>query len=821
MSKERPRGRRLRVAVPLFVAMFALGGLIGCQSPAPGQGGFSGAGAGTVRDVAGPSMGNADEFLIVDCLLPAQVRRLGRQLTYLGAQRAIRAPAVECEIRGGEYVAYDRANFDTALQVWLGPAREGDPQAQNYVGEIFERGLGRQPDYAQAAEWYRRAAEQDFAPAQINLGQLYEQGLGVPRDQIQAINWYRRASGFEEAGLSFVVSSDVAQELTDLRDAVLLRESDADRLREQIKGLEREMAQLEAARRAAEAQATQVEAQVQPAPEAAPGPEVAAALEEIERARAELQAEREAVEEQRRLATQAARELEEIEAALATERQLLIDKEREIEAQRAQGVEDQQARAEAEQLLADLALKQIEFQRRSEELAERDAEIAQREQLAQLRAADIAELEARIAERDAVLAEREEAIEARQGELSELDQKIAQLQKTFEEQRAQLAQLSRAQPISLAGPEIELIDPVMPTELTRSGLPVVWTRPNIIERPVIGKIDAPAGLLSLLFNDQPLELGDNNTFQQMVPISTNGTKVSVVAVDRQGKRDAKEFLLVPETQTAALTSDALVAEPAAAPARPAIDFGNYHALVIGINDYSHIPKLQTAIADAEAVGRILAERYGFEVQVLRDPNRYQILSALNQLRARLTENDNLLIYYAGHGELDQANQRGHWLPVDAEADSDANWISNVALTDILNTMSARQVIVIADSCYSGALTRSALTQIEAGRTQAEQIAWLKTMASKRSRVAFTSGALAPTLDGGGGGHSVFARALLDALAANNEVIDGQRLYRQVAARVAYVADQVRFEQLPQYAPIKHSGHEAGDFFFVPLEIGTS
>jgi uncharacterized caspase-like protein len=307
----------------------------------------------------------------------------------------------------------------------------------------------------------------------------------------------------------------------------------------------------------------------------------------------------------------------------------------------------------------------------------------------------------------------------------------------------------------------------------------------------------------------------------MVPISTNGTKVSVVAVDRQGKRDAKEFLLVPETETAALTSATAIAEPAVAPAPPPIDFGNYHALVIGINDYTHIPKLETAINDAEAVGRVLAERYGFQVQVLRNPNRYQLLSALNQLRARLTSEDNLLIYYAGHGELDQTNQRGHWLPVDAEADSDANWISNISLTDILNTMNARQIMVVADSCYSGALTRTVLTQLEGGKSDDERLVWLKTMATKKARTALTSGGLAPVLDGGGGGHSVFARALIDSLANNTGVMEGQRLYQQVAARVAFVADQVRFEQLPQYAPIKHTGHEAGDFFFVARSTGTS
>jgi hypothetical protein len=71
-----------------------------------------------------------DRLLVVDCLLPAQVRRLGGSMTYLGPRRAVKSIASECEIRGGEYVAFDRANFSTSLQVWKPQAEQGDPQAQ-------------------------------------------------------------------------------------------------------------------------------------------------------------------------------------------------------------------------------------------------------------------------------------------------------------------------------------------------------------------------------------------------------------------------------------------------------------------------------------------------------------------------------------------------------------------------------------------------------------------------------------------------------------------------------------------------------------------
>src|SRR6266516_2152862 len=60
---------------------------------------------------------NADRLLIVDCLLPGQVRQLGTGVTYMAPRRAIKTTGSDCAIRGGEYVAYDRSNYSTALKV--------------------------------------------------------------------------------------------------------------------------------------------------------------------------------------------------------------------------------------------------------------------------------------------------------------------------------------------------------------------------------------------------------------------------------------------------------------------------------------------------------------------------------------------------------------------------------------------------------------------------------------------------------------------------------------------------------------------------------
>lgn len=85
----------------------------------------------------------------------------------------------------------------------------------------------------------------------------------------------------------------------------------------------------------------------------------------------------------------------------------------------------------------------------------------------------------------------------------------------------------------------------------------------------------------------------------------------------------------------------------------ASSFGRFHALVIGNQNYKYLKPLRTPRADAQAVKKILKEKYGFQVQLLLDAKRDEITRALSTLRRTMREKDNLLIYYAGHGFLDQ------------------------------------------------------------------------------------------------------------------------------------------------------------------------
>ena len=829
----------------------------------------------------------ADQLMVVDCLLPGQVRQLGSRMTYLTPRRPIKTTASDCEIRGGEYVAFDRSNYATALKIWLPQAKEGDPAAQTYVGEIYEKGLGIQADYQIAAEWYRRAAEQGFSRAQINLGFLYESGLGVPRDLTEAMNWYRQASGLADGNLEFVSSIEAANrqakavefdrlqaENTELKSQVVALKSERDTRQASLQSAEARVAQLKrdlAAQKSALAEARTEAEEAKSAAVTPADPALLARLEEAEREKARL-ASRLAAEQlsarEIKLAQQkTADELDSSKRALAEQQQALAQAEQaasgqasatsaelaalqqELGALRSE-VSERESRIktlEAEAGEQRLALARVEAGQRddgvtdelSAELQARDQEVAAlRAQLAasEAEAARLSGVETELADAQAEqqrltgkiaeqqlasrqrentavaalekeLAEQQAQVKLQQTELAALESELTQAQVRLDSAPATAVVATIAQ-----GPVIEIIDPPL---LATRGAPEITLRSAVPEIEIIGRVESPIDVLSFRINDRSEVLESNGLFRVKQSVGSAATPVNLVAIDQDGQRTALEFVLNPKNSGASRP-----AVSTASAAKPSInvdgvEFGNYHALVIGNNRYPYMTSLNTAANDARVVANLLENKYGFNTTVLIDADRYTMLSALNKLRDTLTEKDNLLIYYAGHGELDEVNLRGYWLPVDSEPDSSANWISNVAVTDILNVMNAQHILVVADSCYSGSMTRSSVARLDTGLTDEARRKWYQAMNSTRARAVLTSGGVKPVLDGGGGEHSIFAKAFIDVLNENDTVLEGYKLFREVQRRVKTAAASMNVDQEPQYAPIKYAGHEAGEFFLLP------
>jgi len=164
--------------------------VIGCASEVPK------AADSEIGERARVAAANMQDAIVVDCQLPGRLMMLGGNRQYLTSGALQRLTAIDCRTRGGEYVLSDLAGGNLSLQRWLPLAQAGSAEAQYYVARIYANGMSGVPfDYAKAAEWYQRAANQKYGPAQQELGYLYESGLGVPQDRLLGLNLQRQASG--------------------------------------------------------------------------------------------------------------------------------------------------------------------------------------------------------------------------------------------------------------------------------------------------------------------------------------------------------------------------------------------------------------------------------------------------------------------------------------------------------------------------------------------------------------------------------------------------------------------------------------------------
>jgi uncharacterized protein len=359
---------------------------------------------------------------------------------------------------------------------------------------------------------------------------------------------------------------------------------------------------------------------------------------------------------------------------------------------------------------------------------------------------------------------------------------------------------------SVDKPRIQLIEPaslLSGSRLRSASSAAIKAQPGPIT--VAGRVSSSLAIDRVEVNGQKQTVDTNGLFSTTLTLRNEPLPVAVAAVDASGNRSLSEFLLSAQAGAAAANASSSVKNSA-----------SRYALVIANQNYSKgYEKLDTPHADGRAIKSLLEVRYGFQVNLLLDATRRDVLLALNNLRLRVGAGDQILVYYAGHGEMDGITQRGYWIPVDGERRNVSNWISVVDITDQLNAMPARQVMVVADSCYSGTMTRSAVPAIDQQLAEDAQRSAIAQLGNQRSRVVMTSGGLEPVIDGGGGRNSLFARSFIDVLTHINTPMEAQQVHTALSARFLYLSRRLNLQQRPEYGPLRFAGHESGDFVFVP------
>ena len=244
------------------------------------------------------------------------------------------------------------------------------------------------------------------------------------------------------------------------------------------------------------------------------------------------------------------------------------------------------------------------------------------------------------------------------------------------------------------GPRIILYEPS-----TRRGMKIVETYENLTVR---GIATDKSGVAWVKINRQNTSLDDHGNFLKDIPIQLGTNTIIVEAADFLGNRarismeiEGKKYVLPP------------LARIESAAQRQAL-YGNSLAVIIGINHYEKWPGLEFAVADAQAVKAAL-QKTGFDDITLlldKEANQRRILTELfHRLPEKVNHNDRILFYFAGHGQTENlpgGGKKGYIIPVDAEIDSYASTaISMEQIRSLISRISAKHIIFIVDSCYSG------------------------------------------------------------------------------------------------------------------------
>lgn len=228
------------------------------------------------------------------------------------------------------------------------------------------------------------------------------------------------------------------------------------------------------------------------------------------------------------------------------------------------------------------------------------------------------------------------------------------------------------------------------------------------------------------------------------------------------------------------------------------------ALLIGNFRYQPpIPSLETPPHDVDRVAAALKRKLGFEVRVVKNATKAELIRAVATLAREAGPADSVFVYYAGHGYLMDDTDMGYWIPVDGSVKTAAQWISNTDISKLLGAIPSRQLMLVSDSCFSGSLAREqAVTGTPAS----------KDVLRRRSVTVLSSGGEEPVSDEGKDGHSIFAWHFLRSLDGLEGTTVGFEVFKVVKHGVSK-----DYPQQPQYGAVISAGHEAGgEYLFESL-----
>ena len=302
------------------------------------------------------------------------------------------------------------------------------------------------------------------------------------------------------------------------------------------------------------------------------------------------------------------------------------------------------------------------------------------------------------------------------------------------------------------------------------------------------------GLKSVTINSQAVFSKEEGDFWGAVSLTEGLNKFIVKATDMAGNTAEHTVEIVKEASPIAAQNEVV----------PVVNKQavNYILLIASQNyDDLSIPSLENPIPDAIKLKLILTNKYNFQpdqISTLFNPVKSDIRKAFLSLSENMQPEDNLIIFYAGHGIWVEKEKKGYWLLTEAKRNDATTWLPNKEVLQMISSVPSRHTLLITDACFSGSVFKTRSIGKDAP-------AAVREMNEKISRVAITSGNDTEVPD-----ESVFMKYLIKALSENKEqYLTAQKMF--ITQIIEAVMTETKTE--PRYGTLELAGHIGGDFIF--------
>jgi len=343
--------------------------------------------------------------------------------------------------------------------------------------------------------------------------------------------------------------------------------------------------------------------------------------------------------------------------------------------------------------------------------------------------------------------------------------------------------------IDVTPPEIALVNPLPEDE--KNG--IITTAKSTLE--LYGKVQDSSGVVSLTVNNKSIsKIEADGIFVTNLDLQAGANPVVITAIDKFENKSEKKFSVNLVANNALDTDTAGIPE--------LFTYANYHAVLIGEKDYEDpgFPDLTSPANDVADLKNILATYYEFDeknITTFISSGKVNILDSLTRIASSLKEEDNLLVFYAGHGDVKKIGNQitgGYIIPSDAKKGSKSTYINSDDLKSSVEECAAKHVLFIVDACFGGTLFRSVMDDAPPG---------VKSLYQQKSRKFISSGNSEEVPDGG-----AFIQHLKDRLKDNTDH------YLTTFDLFSFLLKYKDGNTTPQFGRIDGIGDLGGDFIFL-------